>query len=62
MTPHPSGAIFAQSLGEYGTGGSLGSAIQQLADAIGSWLGSLSIVTWIVAAIVVAGLMTLRRR
>lgn len=54
--------MIAQSLGEYGARGSLGSGIQQVTDAIGTWLGSHSTVTWIVAAIVVAGLMTLRRR
>jgi preprotein translocase subunit SecG len=55
-------AIFAQSLGEYGALGSFGSGVQQLIYAVSTWLGSLSATTWVVAAIIVVGLMTLRRR
>jgi len=54
--------IFAQSLGEYGALGSLASGIQQLTYSISTWLGSVSATTWIIAAIVVVGLVILRRR
>jgi ABC-type molybdate transport system permease subunit len=54
--------MFAQSLGEYGALGSLGSGIQQLTYSISTWLGSLSATTWIIAAIVVLGLVILTRR
>lgn len=54
--------IFAQSLGEYGALGSLASGIQQLSYSIGAWFGSLSATTWIIAAIVVVGLVFLTRR
>ena len=54
--------MFAQSLGEYGSLGSFGSAVQQLTYTISTWLGSLSATTWVVVAIVVVGLVILRRR
>ena len=54
--------IFAQSLGEYGGLSSLASGVQQLTYSISTWLGSLSATTWIIAAIVVVGLVILRRR
>lgn len=54
--------IFAQSLGEYGALGSLASTVQQLTYSISTWLGSLSATTWIIAAIVVVGLVILTRR
>jgi ABC-type molybdate transport system permease subunit len=55
-------AMFAQSLGEYGALGSLASGVQQLTYSISTGLGSLSATTWIIAAIVVLGLVILRRR
>jgi hypothetical protein len=54
--------IFAQSLGEYGGLSSLASGVQQLTHSITRWLGSLSATTWIIAAIVVVGLLFVRRR
>ena len=54
--------IFAQSLVEYGGLSSLTSGVQQLTYSIGSWLGSLSTTTWIIAAIVVVGLFIVTRR
>jgi hypothetical protein len=54
--------IFAQSVGEYGGLGSLASGVQQLTYSISAWLGSLSATTWIIAAIVVVGLVILTRR
>jgi hypothetical protein len=54
--------IFAQSLGEYGGLSSLASGVQQLTYSISTWLGSLSATTWIIAAIVVAGLLIVTRR
>jgi hypothetical protein len=54
--------IFAQSLGEYGGLSSLASGVQQLTYSISTWLGSLSATTWIIAAIVVGGLLIATRR
>jgi hypothetical protein len=54
--------IFAQSLGEYGGLSSLASGVQQLTYSISTWLGSLSATTWIIAAIVVVGLLIVTRR
>jgi len=54
--------MFAQSLGEYGALGSLTSGIQGLTSSISTWVGSLSATEWIVAAIVVIGLVILTRR
>ena len=54
--------MFAQSLGEYGAIGSLASGVQQLAYSISTWLGSLSATTWVIAAVVVLGLVVLMRR
>ena len=59
---HRMHVIFAQSLGEYVSLGSLGSRIQELSYSISTWLGSLSATTWIIALIVVVGLVVLTRR
>jgi len=55
-------AMFAQSLGEYGALGSLASGIQQLTYSISTRLENLGASTWIIAAVVVLGLIVLRRR
>jgi ABC-type molybdate transport system permease subunit len=54
--------MFAQSLGEYGALGSLASGVQQLTYSISTRLGNLGASTWIIAAVVVLGLIVLRRR
>ena len=54
--------IFAQSIGEYISLSSLMSGIQELTDSATTWLESLSTTTWIIVAIVVVGLVILRRR
>ena len=55
-------AMFAQSLGEYGALGSLASGVQQMAYSISAALGNPSATEWIIAAIVVIGLMIWTRR
>jgi hypothetical protein len=54
--------LFAQSLGEYGGIASLSSTIQQLTYSIGAWAASVSTTTWVIAAVVVLGLLILTRR
>lgn len=54
--------VFAQALGEYGVAATLSAAAQQLAYTVGSWLGDVSTTTWIVAAVVVLGLVIFKRR
>jgi len=54
--------LFAQSLGEYGGLASLASGLQQLTYSISVWLGSVRPTTWIIAAVVVVGLVMLTRR
>jgi hypothetical protein len=54
--------LFAQSLGEYGGLASLASGLQQLTYSISVWLGSVRPTTWIIAAVIVVGLLVLTRR
>jgi hypothetical protein len=54
--------LFAQSFGEYGGLASLASWIQQVTYSIGAWLGGVSTTTWVIAALVVLGLLIATRR
>ena len=54
--------MFAQSLGDYGTLGSITSRVESLAYSVRSWLGHISPMTWVVVAIVVVGLFLWSRR
>ena len=54
--------VFAQSVGEYGAVGSLGSVIEQFTYSVSAWLGSITPATWIIGAVVLVGLMLFSRR
>jgi hypothetical protein len=54
--------MLAQSLGEYGAGGSIASNLQSMIDSARAWLGDVSPVTWVLVAIVLLGLFVWGRR
>jgi hypothetical protein len=54
--------MLAQSLGEYGGAGSLGSSLQAAIYSAQAWLADVRLTTWIIAAAVILGLLLLRRR
>jgi hypothetical protein len=54
--------LFAQSLGEYGGLASFSTWIQQLTYSIGAWVGDVSATTWVIAVLVVLGLLIFTRR
>ena len=60
--PDRSENMFAQSLGEYGSLGSIASRVESLAYSVRRWLGHVSPTTWVVVAIVVIGLFFWSRR
>jgi hypothetical protein len=54
--------MFAQSLGEYGGAGSLGSSVQAAIYSLTAFVRDLSPTTWVVIAVVVIGLIVFLRR
>jgi hypothetical protein len=54
--------MFAQSMGDYGTLGSIASRVESLSYPVRSWLGHLSPKTWVLVAICVIGLFLWNRR
>jgi hypothetical protein len=54
--------IFAQSLGEYGGLGSLGSSIEAAIYSVTALVRDLSPTTWVVIAVVLVGLIVFWRR
>jgi len=54
--------MFAQSMGEYGGLGSLGSSVQAAIYSLTAFVRDLSPTTWVVIAVVVIGLIVFLRR
>jgi hypothetical protein len=54
--------MFAQSLGDYGSLGSITTRVESLSYSVRSFFGSLSPTTWVLIAIVVIGMFFWSRR
>jgi hypothetical protein len=54
--------MFAQSVGDYGSLGSITSRVESLSYSVRYFLGSLSPTTWVLVAIVVIGMFFWSRR